>query len=76
MKYLAEYFTNKFYKTIKAFCMNLILLQNLLILKINESLYIELFVVRGSIKKLFSIDCVNGYLSQSIVNYLSSMFFQ
>ena len=56
--------------------MNLILLQNLLILKINESLYIELFVVRGSIKKLFSIDCVNGYLSQSIVNYLSSMFFQ
>ena len=31
-------------------------------LKINESRYVELFVVRGSIKKLFLIDYVNIYL--------------
>ena len=31
-------------------------------LKINESRYIALFVVSGSIKKLFSIDYVNIYL--------------
>ena len=31
-------------------------------LKLNESRYIALFVVSGSIKKLFSIDCVNIYL--------------
>ena len=30
--------------------------------KINESPYIALFVVSGSIKKLFSIDYVNIYL--------------
>ena len=38
-------------------------------LKINESQYIALFVVSRSIKKLFSIACVNIYFSQSIVNY-------
>ena len=32
------------------------------ILKGNESRYIALFVVSGSIKKVFSIDCVNIYL--------------
>ena len=42
-------------------------------LKINESQYIALFVVCGTIKKLFSIDCVNIYFSQSIVNYLFSI---
>ena len=29
-----------------------------------------------SIKRLFSFDCVNSYFSQSIVNYLVSIFFQ
>ena len=46
--------------------------------KINEPWYIALFVVSGSIKMLFSIDCVNVYFSQSIafVNiYLFSIFF-
>ena len=38
--------------------------------KINESLYIALFLVSGSIKKLSSIDCVNIYFSQSIDNYV------
>ena len=38
--------------------------------KINEVQYISLFVVSGSIKKLFSIDWVNIYFSQSMVNYL------
>ena len=32
------------------------------IIKVNESRYISLFVFSGSIKKLFSIDCVNIYL--------------
>ena len=32
------------------------------LLKINESRYIALFVVSGSIKKLFSIDYVTIYL--------------
>ena len=43
------------------------------VLKINESQYIALFVVSGSIRKLFSIDFVNIYFSQSIVNYLFSI---
>ena len=42
-------------------------------LKINESQYIRLFIVSGSMKKLFSIDCVNIYFSQSIVSYLFSI---
>ena len=29
------------------------------LIKVNESRYIALFVVRGPIKKLFSVDCVN-----------------
>ena len=41
----------------------------------NESRYIALLVVSGCIKKLFSIACVNIYFSQSIVNYLFSIFF-
>ena len=52
-------------------------------IKINESQYIALFLVSGSIKKLFSIDwvmevydSVNIDFSQSIVNYLFSIFFQ
>ena len=44
-------------------------------LKINESRCIALLVPRGSIKKLFSIDCVDIYISQSIVNYLHRYFF-
>ena len=48
----------------------------LLLVKVNESRYIALFVVSGSIKKLFSVDCVNIYFSQSIVNYLFLIFFQ
>ena len=32
-------------------------------LNVNEAPYIALFVVSGSIKKLFSIDCVNIFLS-------------
>ena len=31
-------------------------------IKVNKPRYIALFVVSGSIKKLFSIDCVNIYL--------------
>ena len=50
--------------------------QVLKMLKNNESQYIALFVVSGSIQKLFSIDCVNVYFSQSIVNYLFSIIFQ
>ena len=34
--------------------------------KLNESRYIALFVVSGSIKMLFSVDCVNIYLSQQL----------
>ena len=44
-----------------------------LFFKINKSQCITLFVVSGSIKKLFSIDCVNIYFSPSIVNYLFSI---
>ena len=43
-------------------------------LKINEPRYIALFVVSGSIKKLFSIDCVNIYFSQSILIIFSQHF--
>ena len=43
------------------------------LLKITESQYIALFVVSGSIKKLFSIDWVKIYFSQSIVSYLFSV---
>ena len=46
--------------------------------KVNESRYITLFVVSGSFKKRFLIDCVNIYFSQSIVYtniYLFSIFF-
>ena len=43
------------------------------LLKINKTQYIALFVVNGSIKKLFSIDCVNVHFSQSIINYLFSI---
>ena len=32
-------------------------------------------MVSGSMKKLLSIDCVNIYFSQSIVNYLLPIFF-
>ena len=42
--------------------------------KFKESRYITLFVVSGSIKKFSSIDCVNTYFSQSIANYLFSIF--
>ena len=41
--------------------------------KIKESQYIELFVISRSIKKLFSVDLVNAYFSQSTVNYLFSI---
>ena len=40
-------------------------------LKVNESQYVALSVVSGSIKKLFSIDCVNIYFSQSIIFFQS-----
>ena len=46
--------------------------------KFNKSKYTVLFVVSGSIKKLFSIDCVDIYFSQSIVFpniYFFSIFF-
>ena len=43
---------------------------SVVLLKINEPQYIALLVVSGFIKKLFSIDCVNIYFSQSIVNYI------
>ena len=45
-------------------------------LKVNKSRYIALFLVSGSMKKFLSIDCVYIYFSQSIVNYLFSIFFQ
>ena len=48
-------------------------------LKINESRYIAVFMVSGPIKKLFSINCVNIYFSQSVVFaniYLFPIFFQ
>ena len=41
-----------------------------------KPLYIALFVVSRSMKKLFSIDCVNIYYFYSIENYLFSIFFQ
>ena len=44
-------------------------------IKVNESRCIAFFVVSGSIKKVFSIDCVNIYFSQLIVNYLFLIFF-
>ena len=46
------------------------------LIKINESRYIALFLVSGSIKKLLSIDCVNIFFSQSIDNNAFSVFFQ
>ena len=36
------------------------------LIKVNKSRYIALFVVSGSVQKLFSIDCVNIYFSKSI----------
>ena len=45
------------------------------LLKVNESQDIALFVVSGSIKKIFSIDRVKIYVPQSIVNYLFSIMF-
>ena len=45
------------------------------LLKVNESQHITLFVVSGSIKKIFSIDCIKIYFPQSIVNYLFSIMF-
>ena len=47
--------------------------KNNCIFEIKESQYIALFVVSESIKKSFSIDCVNIYFSQSIVSYLFSI---
>ena len=47
-------------------------------IKVNKSLYIALFAVSGSIKRLFSIDCVNIYFSQLtfLANiYVFSIFF-
>ena len=41
--------------------------------KIKDSQYIALFMVSRFIKKLSSIDWVNIYFSQSIVNYLFSI---
>ena len=49
------------------------------VIKVNKSLYIALFMVNGSIKKLFSIDCVNIYFPQWIVLpkvMLAQYFFQ
>ena len=40
------------------------------IIKIKESWYIALFVVSGSIKKLFPIDCINIEFSESLVHCL------
>ena len=40
------------------------------LVKINESHYIALFVVSGSIKKFFSMNCVNINFSQSVLKYL------
>ena len=37
--------------------------------KVNESQYIAFFVFSGSIKKLFSIDCVNVYLFSVFVSF-------
>ena len=48
----------------------------LTLLKVNESRYSALFVVSGSIKKIFSIDCVNTDFSQSMINYPCSISFQ
>ena len=45
------------------------------LLKVNESQHITLFVVSGSIKKIFSIDCIRIYFPQSIVNYLFPIMF-
>ena len=46
-------------------------------MEVNESRYIALFVVWGSIKKLFSIDCVNIYFSHSIdfAKFIFSQYF-
>ena len=44
-------------------------------IKVNKSQYIALFVVNRSIKKLFSVNYVNIYFSQSTVNYFFLIFF-
>ena len=44
--------------------------------KVNEPRHIALFVFSVSVKKLFSIAYFNICFSQSIVNYLVSIFFQ
>ena len=57
---------------------NYFLKVSIYLLKVNESRYIALFVVSGSMKKLFSIDCVNIYFSKSVVLaniYIFSIFF-
>ena len=51
------------------------LLQVYLKAKFKEWQYNVLFVVSGFIKKLFSVDCVNIYFSQLIVNHFFSIFF-
>ena len=56
------------------FCLSYFAL-NKHIIKINESQYIALFVVSGSIKKLFSVDCVNIEFSESPVHCLFSILF-
>ena len=43
-------------------CENINFIQRISSFKINESRYITLFAVSGSIKRLFSIDYVNIYL--------------
>ena len=53
-------------------------LTNSLLKLTSHGRYIKLFVVSGSIKKLFSVDCVKIYHFQSIVFaniYLFSIFF-
>ena len=46
------------------------------LIKLMSHSILHYSLVSGSIKKLFSIDCVNTYFSQSIVDYLFSRFFQ
>ena len=43
---------------------------------VNKSWYIALFVASESIKKLFSVDRVNIYFFQPIVNFHFSIFFE
>ena len=62
-----------FYKQLIHSTFFIFIVKRVIITKINELWYIALFSVSESIKKLFSIDCINIYFCKSIVNYIFSI---